>query len=76
MAEQEERYETDAWEEKIAEYLKTRRAVTVGQVARDALVIETARLGTADQRRITAALVRLGWKRQKKDWQGNRWWTP
>jgi hypothetical protein len=47
----------------------------VGQVAREALFIETPRIGTAEQRRIAAALERLGWKRGKKDWEGKRWWS-
>ena len=52
------------------------QAVTVGQVARNGLGMETPRIGTADQRRIAAAMERLGWKRQAKDWKGTRWWTP
>jgi len=75
MPEQAARYEADAWEENIADYLKIQDKITVGQVAREALNIETPRIGTAEQRRIAAALERLGWKRQpKKDWQGKRWW--
>jgi hypothetical protein len=45
------------------------------RLAREALFIETPRIGTAEQRRVAAALERLGWKRLKKDWQGKRWWT-
>ena len=76
MAEQEARYEGDTWEDTIRDYLRTRSRVTVGQIAREALFVETARIGTADQRRIAAALERLGWRRQPKDWQGKRWWAP
>jgi len=76
MIEQEARYEGDAWEDTINDYLRTQTKVTVGQIAREALFIETPRIGTADQRRIAAALERLGWRRQPKDWQGKRWWTP
>jgi predicted P-loop ATPase len=75
MVEQEARYEGDAWEDTISDYLRTQTKVTVGQIAREALFIETPRIGTADQRRIAAALERLGWRRQPKDWQGKRWWT-
>jgi predicted P-loop ATPase len=77
---QTQRYEADSWEEDIGAYLALQERVTVGQVARGALRIETPRLGTAEQRRIAAALERLGWKREnpegKTDWQGKRWWVP
>ena len=72
--EQEERYERDVWEEAIQEYLIGRDQVTVTQVAREALFKEIQRIGTADQRRIAAALERLGWKRLRKDSKGNRPW--
>ena len=49
--------------------------VTVGQVARGALGIETQRIGTAEQSRIAAVLEQLGWKRLPKDWKGKRWWS-
>jgi predicted P-loop ATPase len=79
MPEQAARYEGDAWEENIAGYLATKTRVTIGDVARDALFIETPRIGTADQRRIAAALEQLGWRRErtdgKTDWQGKRWWV-
>ncbi|WP_063995456.1 virulence-associated E family protein [Bradyrhizobium sp.] len=74
MPEQASRYEADAWEENIADYLKKHDKVTVGQVAREALDIETPRIGTADQRRVAAALEQLGWRRLKPDSQGKRWW--
>jgi predicted P-loop ATPase len=80
MPQQAARYEADAWEENIATYLETKPRVTIGEVAHVALGIETARIGTADQRRIAAALERLGWEREradgKTDWQGKRWWVP
>jgi predicted P-loop ATPase len=78
LSEQEARFEVDAWEENIADYLRTADRVTVGEVARDALHIETPRIGTADQRRIAAAMERLGWRRERSDGrtdsQGKRWW--
>lgn len=73
--EQRSRYEGDAWEETISEWLVMQVKVTISMVAREALRIETPRLGTADQRRIAAALERLGWKRLPKDYQGNRYWA-
>jgi predicted P-loop ATPase len=74
------RYEADVWEESIAGYVKTQTKVTIGDVAREALSLDKARIGTAEQRRIAAALETLGWRRQhldgKTDWQGKRWWVP
>ncbi len=77
--EQAARYEADVWEEIIAEYLKTQTKVTVGQVAQEALNVETTRIGKADQNRVAAALERVGWRRERQDgrtdWQGKRWWV-
>ena len=59
----------------IGGYLVGQTKLTVGQVARAALGFETSRLGTAEQRRIAAAMEQRGWHRLPKDWQGKRWWT-
>jgi predicted P-loop ATPase len=75
VPEQAARYEADAWEETIREYVGSQTKVTVGEIARNALSIETPRIGTADQRRIAAALELLGWKRQPVAWDGTRWWA-
>lgn len=78
---QEARFEVDAWEEAITLYLMGtayeagRDRTTVGDVAREALHFETLKIGTADQRRITSIMERLGWVRGKMDWQGKRWWV-
>jgi predicted P-loop ATPase len=71
MPEQAARYEADTWEENIADYLKTAHRVTVDQIAREALHIDTPRIGTAEQRRIAAALERLNWKRGRNS--ARRW---
>jgi predicted P-loop ATPase len=76
MPQQASRYEADAWEEPVAAYLKNKDRVTVGEVAKLGLCIETPRIGTADQRRIAAVLELLGWHRLPMDWQGKRWWGP
>src|ERR1700730_12814038 len=76
MPQQADRYENDAWEENIAAYVKTKDKVTIGEIAKLSLCLETPRIGTADQRRIAAVLDTLGWQRLPKDWQGKRWWGP
>ena len=70
--EQDARYEGDPWEEAISDFVEnlTRARVTVGEIAHAALHFEAiARVGTADQRRISAILAKLGWK-PGRDWQG------
>ena len=54
MPEQAERYEADPWEDAIAAYVKTQIKVTITDVARNALHLETPRIGTAETRRIAA----------------------
>lgn len=61
--EQDARFEADAWEGIVAEYIGHLDRVTLLDIARNALQIEKARLGTAEQRRITAVLEKLGWTR-------------
>jgi predicted P-loop ATPase len=75
MPEQEARYEADAWEDEIRRHLDHYPRVTVGQLAKQALGIETPKIGTADQRRIAAILTNLGWTREPKDSEGKRWWS-
>lgn len=64
--EQDARYEADAWEQAIAEFLEDKSQTTVLAVALHGLGFDKPKLGTADQRRIAAALGRLGWERGKR----------
>ena len=78
--EQEKRFEADAWEQAVAEFLDQPglgelKKTTVLDVARSALGIETPRLGTTEQRRIATILERLGWERGDRTGRG-RWWVP
>jgi len=90
---QSRRYEEDGWESLIGAWLEGKggrtkpafvvdaarygRRVTISEVAFGALGMEAPRIGTADQRRIAAALTLLKWKRQNdKGTDGTRWWVP
>jgi predicted P-loop ATPase len=86
--EQEARFEADAWEELIGNWLDCpiyhddgetrlpdRSRCTVADVAVMALKMDTGRIGTADQRRIAAALERLGWDRGARGAKGERFWV-
>ena len=76
--EQEERYEMDAWEGPIANYLDTllpqQQRITISQVAKSALgFVSDSRIGTADSRRISAVMERLDWKRATRQNSGRFW---
>jgi predicted P-loop ATPase len=76
---QDARFEADVWEETIGEFLNLCSKVTVGDVGTGALGFERPKdIGTYDQRRIAAAMERLGWKRLndgKAASRGKRWWV-
>lgn len=63
--EQEDRYEADPWEDAILSYVASRRRVQVTEIAQNALSMNTARIGTADQRRIGGVLGRAGWRNMR-----------
>lgn len=60
------------WAETIAAWLVGKTTTTTAAVAISALEFKTDRIGTHDQRRISAILTELGWV-QKRDMKG-RWW--
>src|SRR5277367_5544094 len=70
---QDDRYEADPWEEAIAAYVALLSRVRVADVASGALSREKAKIGTAEQRRISAVLIKLGWK-SKREAQA-RWYV-
>ncbi len=72
--EQEARYEADAWEELIGTFLHSQNKVTILQGARDGLFLDTPKIGTTEQRRISAALERLAWHKGARGPNGERFW--
>jgi len=79
IPEQEARREVDVWEEPILKHIQSLalKQATVFRLAKDALHIETPRIGTADQRRIRDILTSLGWTRGKRGTHGVRpWYAP
>lgn len=73
--EQEARFEADAWEPVIQKFLAGRTRIQVSEVANKALNIATAKVATAEQRRIARILTRLGWS-AGRDWQGRFYAAP
>src|SRR5262249_21061775 len=69
----EARYEGDAGEDKSGPSPSgVSHRTTLGSVAANALGFKTDRLGTADQRRITAIMTKLGWEPKRTN--SDRWW--
>ena len=58
---QEARHEADAWSETIAKFLGSRVETTLTQVAQHGLGMQIHKVGTIEQRRVSAVLLRLGW---------------
>ena len=72
--EQEEKFEVDAWEEPIRDYLSGRYDTSLIDIAKQAIYLEVSRIGTADQRRIINILERLRWKKGSRQSTGFRWY--
>jgi predicted P-loop ATPase len=66
------RYEDDAWGGVIKDHIAGVSRTTLAAIAVNALGFKTDRIGTADQRRITAILTNLGWKPNRD--KHERWW--
>ena len=54
--EQAARYQADAWEQPIAEYLEGKSETTIPSIAINVLSVEIGRIGPVDQRRIAGIL--------------------
>jgi predicted P-loop ATPase len=76
MPQQAARYEGDPWEQTVAEFLVGKPRVTISQVAKDGLHIDTPRIARADHNRIAAILMVLRWTRGKRGDKGERFWVP
>jgi predicted P-loop ATPase len=72
---QNDRFEGDPWDEAIAAHVATLSRVRVTDIARNVLAIESAKVGTSEQRRIAAVLTGLGWK-PVRDWLGRAYVRP
>jgi predicted P-loop ATPase len=72
---QDDRYEDDAWEDRVCEHIGQCARITIDEAAR-AIGIEGPKIATSDQRRIASILTRLGWKRGKREGgTGKRYWV-
>jgi len=80
VPEQAARFEEDAWEGVIQEWLgdpaRLADAFTITAIAQGALRMEAQKIGTREQRRIRKVLIQLGWKQQPGRTNGRLWDRP
>jgi predicted P-loop ATPase len=78
LPEQEARYVQDVWEPTVEKYLETLAAdkIRVCDIATECLGFETSRISTADARRISRVLYRLGWKQPPRTGKGRHYHRP
>ena len=75
--EQDARYQQDAWEERVSDWLKERRQTTVLEVMEDCLYLKSDRQGKSEQIRIGNILRRLKWvRKQETNGDRRRYYVP
>lgn len=75
--EQDARFDTDAWEEPISDFLAGRKSATIMEVAVNALNMEKGKVGRREQNQIIAVMERLNWERSSKRGTGGiKPWVP
>lgn len=75
--EQDARYQQDAWEEVIADWLRGRQKVTVSEVMNQCLELKIERQGRSEQTRVGHILHRLQWhKKQASSGDRHRFYVP
>jgi putative DNA primase/helicase len=73
MEEQAERYESDAWEDPIREYLSDKEEVTLGEVLSNGAGLSRNQHGKAEQNRAKDILTNSGWERGKRTGSRRPW---
>jgi predicted P-loop ATPase len=61
--EQADRYQGDAWDEPVSEYLEYAKSVSMTELLRDAVFVPTERHGQAEWNRMARILKSMGWVR-------------
>lgn len=72
--EQDARYQTDEWEQLIADYLEGRSAVSLGELLGGPLGLEKGKWGQSEQTRVARCLTRLGWTKRRLRSEGRPTW--
>lgn len=77
VAEQDARFDQDAWEERIDYWLQTKAKVTILEVMEDCLGLKSDRQGRGEQTRIGGILRRLKWlPRRESSGDRRRFYMP
>ena len=62
---QEARFQSDAWDDPIGDYIANRAMVTIGEILKEALFITTDKMSQLDQNRVARCLRLRKWKRKR-----------
>jgi predicted P-loop ATPase len=75
--EQQERYDEDAWQSLIADWIRSRESVTIEQILLNCIEKLSRDWNQGDKNRVARCLRALGWtkKRAPEDERGRRQWT-
>lgn len=73
--EQDKRFQEDAWQEPIEDYLYNKTRVTIAELLEHALKLEKARWDKMSQMRAGSILKRLGWLRRRMMVSGRQAWV-
>jgi predicted P-loop ATPase len=68
------RYQADAWEKPIQEYLATQPSSSVGEILKSALIIPAGEWAQGDMNRVARILRTIGWERYQHREEGRREW--
>lgn len=74
-AEQEQRYESDPWDDRVSDFLKSRTTTSVSEIMETCLDLQTSNQNQIAQNRLAKILRMHGWKRKQRRWNGVRQWV-
>ncbi len=72
--EQDARYQSDSWEEKIVQWLDTRTELMTSEILEDCFKIDASKHSKTDQIRVGQIMAKLGWKKARILKNGSRIW--
>lgn len=73
--EQQQRYDSDVWEDDISVFIQGRDFVTTTEIMSDCLNMQHRERSVPSQNRVAKVLTSLGWRRIQRRYMGRRQWV-